>query len=383
MMLFIGCECSNTCQAQVVRLYTEDTNTRSYGSGTAFYIGRTDEGNSVFVTAKHVLEGQPTRAYVYFKDAEYQLVGDPTFSETKDVAIFECSAPIEKGILLIEGVQQGQEIDIPGFGPEHQGHSSGISVRTALTTEETTIARMTTGLVVQGDSGCPAVIHNKGAVGVVVGYETNDRANAVFVPTKYIKQCLGRRYVRTQCGPSGCPIYISPRIEQPMIGFGIPVGPPRIYGEAVPVPRRPQVYVPQEQSQAPPQQQQQVISQGPPGPPGPQGLQGPPGLQGEPGPQGQPGISVSQAHVESVVNAWLDANIDQLRGEPGPKGGSGDTADVLALERRVASIEKRKFRIQIRNGDKVVDDETFLLSDMERDPVILDVNKLRSTSSGN
>ena len=369
VLLLIGCECTSTCNAQVVSVRIKSK--ESTGLGSAFYVGKTEEGTSVFVTARHLFEEGYVSGLVSIKGSDYPIVGEPTLDEEEDVAVFESTVQLKKGILLFDDAHTGEELELPGYGPTFKGQTEGIKVRKGIVTSSTS-ARMSDGLIIEGDSGCPAM-SSSGAIGVVVGYETYNRTATVIVPTRYIKRCLRRRYVEVQCGPSGCPIYMRPRVEQPVIGFGIPVGPPRFYNEAVPVPQAPQVYVPRPQSQQP----IQVIPQ-----PQPQVMQGPKGDKGEPGPKGEPGLSVSQAQVESVVNAWLDSNIEQLRGERGPKGDSGDTANVAELERRVSSIEKRKFRIQIRNGDKVVDDETFLLSEMERDPVILDINKLR-TSSGN
>jgi hypothetical protein len=71
--------------------------------------------------------------------------------------------------------------------------------------------------------------------------------------------------------------------------------------------------------------------------------------------------------VESVVNAWLDSNIDQLRQPP---------VDLTSVESRLKVLEERKFRIILSSNGKVVDDETY----EPGEPVVLDLKRLRSVS---
>ncbi len=138
-----------------------------------------------------------------------------------------------------------------------------------------------------------------------------------------------------------------------MIGIGIPTGPPQIIGEAVPVRPRP-IVVPDPVYTPVPQM-------------GPSGPQGPPGQRGPTGERGPAGAGVTQVQVESVVNAWLDSNIDQLRQPP---------VDLTSVESRLKVLEERKFRIILSSNGKVVDDETY----EPGEPVVLDLKRLRSVS---
>jgi hypothetical protein len=106
-------------------------------------------------------------------------------------------------------------------------------------------------------------------------------------------------------------------------------------------------------------------------------VQGPPGPAGPQGPPGRDGRSVTQAEVESIVNAWLDANRDQLRGPQGPPGPAGSSASTAALETRLTSLEQRPFRIILSSDGKIVDDETYPAGS----PVVLDLKRLRSGSN--
>ena len=142
----------------------------------------------------------------------------------------------------------------------------------------------------------------------------------------------------------------------------MPAGPPQRVQVAEPVPR---VFVPEDQPTRP--VPDQISVQGPPGP------QGPPGRDGR---------SVTQAEVESIVNAWLDANRDQLRGPAGPQGPpgpSGGSVSTAALETRLTSLEQRPFRIILSSDGKIVDDETY----KPGEPVVLDLKRLRSVSDAN
>jgi len=90
-----------------------------------------------------------------------------------------------------------------------------------------------------------------------------------------------------------------------MIGIGLPIGPPQIVHEALPVQRPDTIYVPQQQPQQQPQQTQPQVTQGP---------------KGDKGDKGDPGMSITREQIEATVSAWLDSNREALRGERGPAG---------------------------------------------------------------
>ena len=387
LLFLIGCECA--CHAQVVRLYVTPTKGASLSAATAFYIGNTEDGNGIFATAKHVFTDGFHSGNVLILGTEY-TISEPTLSEDEDVAIFEATGKPSRGLNLSTDAPSG-EVDMPGYGPVMDDHSKRNVVRLGQANTETDV-QLTSGRIVQGDSGCPAVT-SQGVIGVVVGYYTDQPTVACVVPTRHLIKCLNRRYSATQCGPNGCPIYLRPRIQQPMIGIGLPIGPPRHVQEAVPVPRPPQVYVPQPRPEQP--QYQTLV-----GPTGPRGEQGPAGKDGIHGRDGKDG-KVDQASIETAIVTWLEANKEDLKGQTGLTGpagrsvekediqaavnkwlaenfkqptGSGEPVDLSSIESRLAAIEARKIRIVTSKGKVLVDDETY--SGSQDDPIILNIDRI-------
>jgi len=362
LMLLIGC-CGSECSAQVVRLDVEGD---SPGKATAFCIGETNDGHGVYLTAKHNLRGA---ARIRIKVRSKWYIGSQINQHpSADVASFE--APVLVDPLAIGDEQPGHQVTIPGFGPEYFGRypSSFTGVL------ETGYVSGERGLhPIPGDSGAPVVIGENTVVGVVKGYETpyqqttfrsdyaEQRLKTVYTGVVKIRECLQQCY--QSCPPSGCRIWIRNEYRQPIGLLGMPSGPPQRVQVAEPVPR---VFVPEDQPQRP--VPDQISVQGPPGPAGPQG------------PPGRDGRSITQAEVESIVNAWLDANRDQLRGPagpPGPPGPAGSSASTAALETRLTTLEQRPFRIILSSEGRIVDDETYAAGA----PVVLDLKRLRSGSN--
>jgi hypothetical protein len=352
--------------AQVVRLTVngEENGQPFEGYATATCIGHTDYGSGVFLTAGHNFR-DAHRGYIQ-TGGRWRKIDRVNEHPSADVATFEVSdCQSVPAIELAESEQIGGTVCIPGFGPEYQGGSAGEFC-----------GQLGTDLIqgfgglhpVQGDSGAPAIQGGR-VVAVVVGHETysqtrarSDNAEAqlgtVYVPLRTVRECLNRVY--QQCPPSGCKIWIRREVRQPVGFLGLPYGPPQVVGVAEPVP---QTFVP-EQSQRPVPRPDPISVQGPPGSPGPQG------------PPGRDGRSVTQSEVESIVNAWLDANRDSLRGPAGPQGPAGSGVSVAQFESRLTTLEQRPFRIILSSDGKIVDDETY----KPGEPVVLDLKRLRSVS---
>lgn len=347
---------------QCVRL---DVDGEQPGKATAFCIGETNDGNGVYLTAKHNLRGA-TRIRIKVHGDWYtgtRINQHPS----ADVASFE--APVLVQAMTVGDVEQpGERVRISGFGPEYFGRqpcsffgvleSDGVSGERGLHP-------------IPGDSGAPVVIGENVAVGVISGYDTpyqqttfrsdyaEQRLKTRYTGVIKIRECLQQCY--QGCPPSGCRIYFRQEYRQPYGFLGLPSGPVQRVNIAEPVPR---VFVPEDQQHPARPVPDQISMQGPPGP------QGPPGRDGR---------SVTQAEVEAVVNAWLDANRDQLRGPQGPPGPAGSSASTAALETRLTSLEQRPFRIILSSDGKVIDDETY----RPGEPVVLDLKRLRSVSDAN
>ncbi len=285
---------------------------RTAGQASAFYVGRTSDKKSVFVTAGHVFRGGFISGTVDHGGKLWEIV-DPTVSDDSDIAIFESDAHPRRGMNIAKSMNAGELLDIPGYGPEYNGLTHGLNVRNGILGKDALI-RMQNGLVIQGDSGCPAV-GDHGVVGVITGYTKCDRSLTVMEPSSRIVECLQRRYPQSACGPEGCPIYLRPQYQQPMLGIGIPMGPPRRVQIAEPLPQPPQIYRPDpvENYESPSASESPLVVQGPPGP------QGPPGKDGR---------SINQQEITASVEAWLDSNIDRIRGERGPAGADGKIGGI-------------------------------------------------------
>lgn len=301
---------------------------RTAGKASAFYVGRTSDKKSVFVTAGHVFRGGFISGTVEHGGKLWKIL-DPLVSENADVAIFESDAHPQRGLNLATAMKPGELLDLPGYGPEFNGLTEGLNVRDGILLDDGYV-RMRNGLVIQGDSGGPAV-GNNGAIGVTVGYSRCDRSLTVIEPTSKIIECLKLRYTETQCGPNGCRIYLRPQYQQPMLGIGIPMGPPRRVQIAVPVQNPPQIYRPEpsQNYESPSESQSPSVVQGPPGP------QGPPGKDGR---------SINQQEITATIEAWLDSNVDKIRGERGPSGATPTTEEIVKIVVAVIENDPERFR---------------------------------------
>lgn len=350
LMMFVGC-CGGECRAQIVRLSVSD-DSGEIGKATAVCIGQCD-GGSVFLTARHNFR-DATRAKVKIR-GNWIRVRSVNRSRSHDVASFEAEADCDQ-IPVADSVEPGVRVRCGGFGPEYWGSGEAGDFHGTLMSSE---IRGDGGLhPIQGDSGGPVIAEDR-VVGIVCGYvstvaRTDDASRnypTVYAGLSEIRECLQQVYQR--CPPGGCPIYIRPEIRQPVVGIGIPVGPPQVVGVATPVPPQRLCPTPDPISVT-----------------GPQGERGPAGPAGVPGPPGPAGLSVTQQQVEAVVNAWLESNIDRI------KGPQGDAANTSALESRVTALENRRLRFIVSNGDKIIDDESYSVNTGE--PVVLNVRRIQS-----
>jgi len=371
LMFFAGC-CAGECSADahsasVVRLHV--TGEATAGDGTAFCVGEATNGRAVFLTARHNFRGASSGQI--YHSGKWHTISDVNEHPSADVASFE-AAVTARPLQLATAGRLGEVVTIPGFGPEYHGRTA--SSFTGVLESECVAGR--DGLhPIPGDSGAPVVQAGTEVVGVIRGYDTpynetvfrsdwsEQRLATRFTGLREIRECLQQCYPRSQCPPGGCRIWIRNEYRQPIGFLGLPVGPPHRVQVAEPVPR---VFVPEDQQQA--RQNPEPVSV--------QGPQGPAGPEGQPGRDGR---SVSAQEVESIVNAWLDANRESLvgpQGPPGPPGQSGSPANVTRLEGRLTVLEQRPFRIILSNDGKIVDDETYNVNAGE--PVVLDLKKLIS-----
>jgi hypothetical protein len=273
--------------------------------------------------------------------------------------------------------------------------------------------------IIKGDSGGLVEDKNGEFVGIITAHGTDDPSKTLFTPASFVAT------LAQSCnGPQCRPIIIRRRVEQPMFGIGIPMGPPRSVDIAQPMPRPPQVYVPQPRPNpisTPPAQPQisadqirQIVAdylqQNPP----------PAGRDGQPGADGSPGRD-AEVNYEAIISAVVSQLPPPAKGDPGPPGERGPQgerglvgvpddedirnwlvgamsdprtkqqlaamlADLVSADPRVdqlisrlEAVENRKHsqRVLLVDGSKgnVIDDETYV-----DEPIVLDVRKFRGPS---
>lgn len=408
--------CCGRCDAQGYRLAI-DMGNGHIGKGTCVCIGKTTDGKSLFVTAKHNFEDSE-RAWIFGTDWKHRVT-DVHEHPSVDVAVFEVEERQFRFCNLGEP-ELGSRVEIFGYGPEFRDVPGNTSFSGIWRDDH--VAGEGGAHPIPGDSGGPVV--KKGAsgwqlVGVVSGYSPavsvttrNDRAadnlQTIVVPVTSIQECLSQCYQYRGCPPGGCPIYVRPQIQQPMIGIGIPVGPPRVVGVAEPAPVVQQSAIP-DLSPVVRQSVRDWLEANREQ------------LRGDAGPPGHDGRSVSKSEAESIISTWLEANREQLRGEPGPAGRDGvdgqqgergmigvpseeEIAAVIDLwiqrndprirefvkqvvreefagdmDARVTALEARRLRMMIVDGKAktVIDDETY----GPGEPVILDLRRFTTVEA--
>ena len=350
-LLFIS-GCNGLCLAETYEIansFRDQSGEHKQGYGSAVCVAANENG-SLLVTAAHIVRSRPESTFVAVK-GDWIQAESVKVDPVNDLALIEL--PIQLvATPLADEVPVGSEVIAAGYGEILADRQNGrfkfkarVTERIDFTDQDPvqTFVGLSGEQVIPGDSGGGVYYRNQSGkvlcCGVISFYDgpskqiTHRRQYAhQRIKSGFISSRTVTRFIQTQYGgcPNGvCPIRVRPRIQQPMIGIGIPVGPPRIVGEVEPYNTPPQQYIPA----LPPKIQTIPGPSGPPGrpgqdgqpgPPGPQGPAGPMGAAGQQGQRGEPGLSVTQEQVEAVVNAWLDSNREQLRGDPGLPGPQGD-----------------------------------------------------------
>jgi hypothetical protein len=378
LLVFSGC-CSVGHAGSVIiaTTYHNDSGRLVEEKGTAvcFY---TDDRGSLLLTCKHVVTSNPRSVWVRCRNDWYRCA-EPILHPTEDIAVIETGIRLSP-TPLSDGVAVGSNVVVEGAGPSLNHTDEALRFQGRATPDG--IVNDDGLAVIGGDSGGPVYVQTStGAVavgGIVYGYpgqrvrarradHRGSDAVTLYTPTSAFYSWIETQY----CQNGTCPIQIRPQVIQPLGPLGFPRGNPRVIGIAEPVPQR---YEPVQSEPLRPTPDPISIT-------GPRGAAGP---MGPAGPAGRDGRSVQPSDVEATVNAWLDANIDQIRGPqgepgtPGPAGRDGIDADTSTLDARLTELEHRPFRIIISSEGKIVDDETY----EPGQPVVLDLKRLRSVSGG-
>jgi len=191
---------ASTASAQIVRLTVQGDGFR--GRATAVCVGQTEDGGSLYVTAKHNFEG--ARSGVIQTAGETHRIIRVNESRTDDVASFEVSTEPRQWRGLAESEEVGAECWVAGFGPEYNGSGPAESFSGTLQADQ--IVGHGGLHPVVGDSGGPVLQHAQ-VVGVVSGYvrtmARSDYAERGY-PTVYcglgaIRRCLQQCYQYGGC----------------------------------------------------------------------------------------------------------------------------------------------------------------------------------------
>lgn len=424
-----------TAEAQITQIRVWNGN--GWNSGTGVCIAhRTRPPRAIVVTVRHIFDGtdgaiiEVNEVKIRRKRARLKAL-----DSRYDLAIVEVPECEMTEYMVSRDIPEGIDVVVCGYGPHYskqkdegcfQGKLYGDGIRGKDSKHP-----------IPGDSGGPVIAKRDDGVtcvmGIVTGYESDrpivpynhrDDVSRGEVLTKYVDSEKIYQFVKTQYGDCPtCPAWVVPEVRQPMIGIGIPVGPPRVVGVT---PYRPPGY-PVQNAPPQPSRPSEAI-------PGPQGPPGPEGPQGPAGPPGQDGRSVDQERIEESLAKWLDEHKDELRGPAGKDGRDGQngrdgkdgergligvpseeeiskivdmwvqrndpklrnfvkmiveqelqaipdapTTDLSGLEKRLDALENRRQRFLIVDSKSgtVIDDETYA----QGEPVVLDIQRLKKSTA--
>lgn len=348
----------SVANAESRRLYVDipsENGATTTGKGTAFCIGVTETGNSIWATARHNFD-ESTNAVVLNKEGHaYPVLRDSIRKHPNpytDVAIFESTIPV-KGHWLLANGEPGQLAIVPGYGPEYHGRTAVAFAGRIL--DSNFMMGEQSYHAITGDSGAPLVVGGDYVVGVLSGHESPERKTShradyqhlnlktVYVEAKHVKYLLDQHYQYQQrCTPQGCYIYGAPTVVQPRMGITVPVGPPRVVGVTQPQP----IYSPPRNEQRPqplyPQPKEQPTSTAP-----------------------------DNIVLQKLVSEWMERNADRLRGPAGKDGrdGKDGSNEVLAQEQLPLQV------ILARDG-KIIQEKII----PPGKPLILDVSAFEGPS---
>lgn len=282
------------------------------GLGTAFCVANTTYG-SLMVTAKHVIEGSDN---VFISHGGKWVKGRyVNRCPSDDVATFEVPVRLKATRVASIFPEHGILVTVEGKGPDYQKTGEDYAFTGKTAKDGYVLSDLS---VVQGDSGGPVYAETTSSgrvvVGLVTGYtkRRRDRVETKIVPAQTIVSFIQSQY--GGCPNGFCPIQIRPQVQQPMIGIGVPVGPPRTVGVAEPVTP---IYVPQEQQEQEsyPQNREPAVA----------------GPQGPPGKDGKDGRAPTEQEIRLAVEAWIKVHKSELVGPPGPKGPPPSMQEMIPI----------------------------------------------------
>lgn len=284
--LFIpGCLCCCRADLMIVSTVRSVDGHREEHTGSAVCVASADGVGSLILTCRHNVALDPRNVWVSDgrEGSDWHWCHRVTMSDDPecDLSILETREVYSATPLADGDLPESSAVTVVGLGPHIQGTGERLRFRANLIGEGALLGESGQH-VIPGDSGGPVVVagdDGAAVLGIVYGFDTPEdmheeitrrrtqlashRVTTRFISASKIRQVISTQY--SQSCPNGmCPlpirtVRVRPQIQQPMIGIGIPVGPPRIVDTVEPVP-------------------DPISIRGPAGPTGPAGPQGPPGI---------------------------------------------------------------------------------------------------------
>lgn len=322
--------------AQVVQVHVHSGPNRFKATAVCI-ANRTVPKRAILITVRHTFNGVRERYKVMVRDNKgFREARVVAFHPVEDLALLEVVGTVYDELLISRDIPDGVPVVVCGFGVDYNNKNDERCFHGEI--KGSVVKGKDRQKPMSGDSGGPVIAHRdddvKCLMGIVTGFSGNpaslqsrvdyssESPDTIFVNSETIYQ-----FVKTQYGKCPtCPQWVVPEVRQPMLGIGIPVGPPRVVGVT---PYNPPAYP------VSPQEPQQEAIPGPPGPAGPPGEDGRPGENGlagppgPPGPAGPPGESVDSEQIEKSIKDWLEEHKEELRGEQGEKGPIGMPSDEV------------------------------------------------------
>ena len=307
------------------------------GLGTAVCVAHSESRNSsLFLTAAHVVEGASA---VFVSDNSRWVRGNSLITHgSEDLAGFWVPGKWP-GAAIVEDIADNSDVIVCGFSPDRDKDCFPAVLMEEYFRGEPLGEHKQWEHPALGDSGGPILAQGPDGYvvcGIVSGFSVDASSRKSGVRGRYVSHRVIRQWMTQAYG--GCPtcpqMYIRPQVQQPMLGFGIPMGPPGAVGVVDPMPAIP-IQRAEPRPQAPsrdvvvaPSQEDlkrlvaEYFAQNP--------VSGPAGPRGEAGPAGPAGAGPTDEQVVRSVVAVIQSNPERFRGPAGPAGPKGDTGPAGA-----------------------------------------------------
>ena len=360
--------------------------------------------SALFCTAAHTVRDNPNSVWVTLNDGVgWRECRNVRIHPSDDLATFELIGVKLDGIPVATGVREKIPVSICGYGPQLHKQKDRFCFRGTL--YKRYIRGENGKHPIPGDSGGAVFAQSEDGrqvvAGIVHGYasevpmETRDDSAGVRPLTGYVSAVVIETWIRTQYGgcPT-CPISIYPEVRQPVLGFGLPIGPPRVVGVAGPaMPRYQQIdesprYEEPVQAQRPDfggeVVEQRIVNEDVVDAAVMRYFAKNPVRDGRDGKDGQ---TPSTDRVIQIIDAIIEARPERFRGENGVSATPEQVAAVLAIDYadqlrgpagpagQIGVLDDADMRAMVRGWLSDPETRQWLVSELAQDMRIQDLIK--------